>query len=125
MFMEKAKVVIVEDRSSIREPMRALLAFAGHSVSHEVESLEDALSAIDAIAGGDMPCDVMVLDGNLRPNQRDNSDASQIIDAIRQRDLAIKIVGFSGTSMARSGIDVDFDVLKPNFSTLVATINEL
>jgi CheY-like chemotaxis protein len=111
--MQNANVLIVEDYDSVRDLVSRVMDMAGHTVVGEAATFNEAMTALEAVDAGEQQCDVVILDGNLRQNEQggNNQDAREITEFIRERELGIKVVGFSGgLPMSEDGIDVDAEL---------------
>jgi len=124
--MENAPVGIIEDNAAIRHATKRFLELtSSHRVISEASTLQEGLAMVDAIARGELDCQVLVLDGNLDSTQVDGSDARAIVERVRAHELGVKIIGFSGYSMQRLGVEVDIDLGKDNYADLGKTIDAL
>jgi CheY-like chemotaxis protein len=110
--MEHANIVIFEDNKTIRQTTVRLVSLLGHAVTAEAATLETALQTIDEIDAGSVACDAVILDGNLRPNVVDGSDAVVVAERLQKLDPPVKIIGFSTKSFEEYGVEVFFDTHK-------------
>lgn len=122
---------MVEDAYFAREAVRRKLADTSHMLVREAATLQDAVTAIDDIAGDELDCDVVLLDGDLdmrTPGARHpypGYAASMVVSRIREHGLGLKVVGFSANSLTELGIRVDIDLTKQNIDGLEAALAEL
>lgn len=123
--MREANVVLVEDDEFKQELVERFLDRGGHSVTHKAATLPEALGAVDAIVAGEIPCDVVILDGNLGNGSPGAAhDAEQVMGRIREYELGVKVIGFSASMpLSERGIPVDTDVDKAEASKLPEVIS--
>jgi len=122
--MEKAKIAIIEDYEPMRLLAKTYLEMHDHIVVGEAGSRSDAIGLVDSIANGYIPTDVILLDGNLTPNTRNFSDASAIVERIKELGVLKPILGFSSESLLEHGIDVIADTYK-DMDRLINAIKRL
>ncbi len=110
--MESARVLVIEDDDGIRDSLQRYLALGQHIVKREAATLLAALAAIDDMHQGSLDCNVIILDGNLRPGLTDGSDAKDVLERVKNTGITAKIIGLSGNSMKNYGLKVDADITK-------------
>jgi DNA-binding response OmpR family regulator len=124
--MEGAKVVIVEDHRDIRDFIRRYLERGNHLVTREAATLGEAFTAIDDIDEGRLECDVLCVDGSLGSGNMGAEDGRAVVEDARHRNLPVTIIGLSNYLLRTDfGVDVDFEIEKPNLHKLVETVDSL
>lgn len=125
MYMENANIVLIEDKEQIRSLVHRWLDKSDHVITHEADSLDKAIQAVEDVASGELACDVVILDGNLEALKGNNEDARIVVDRIRERNLDVKIVGFASLPLSLSGIEVAANCDKSLLSELPGIIDKL
>lgn len=125
--MKNANVLVIEDDAFKQELIERFLDHAGHVVTRKAVTRGEALEAVDDIAAGDLPCDVVILDGNLGNGKPlDVDDARAVFSGIREYELGVKVIGYSGGDpLSERGLSVDVDVRKEDTSQLAGVIDGL
>ncbi len=124
--MENAKVVVMEDDPEWRGLVRDRLGDSPHVITREATNLEEALTAIDEMASGELKCDVVILDANLSPDSPlDGCDGLAISAKLQGHNLGVMVLGFSSTYMRDYGIQVDEDPTKLGLTDIPTVIDEL
>ncbi|MDB5164925.1 MAG: hypothetical protein JWL89_551 [Candidatus Saccharibacteria bacterium] len=123
--MTNANIVMIEDDELTRCMMRLQMVGAGHIVTGEAATREDALSLINEVALGRIACDIITLDGNLGEPDKDCADALAIATQARAQHVSAVIIGMSSYSLTERGVPVDLDLTKSHIGQLAATVNEL
>src|ERR1700683_315719 len=92
--MENAKVIICDDRPSIRQPTKELLESAGHEVVAEADSKETTAAVIGRLERGELHADVVLVDGGYGPG-RGCKDGKETVDGLMDIGYLGLILGFS------------------------------
>jgi hypothetical protein len=126
VFMEKANVVLIEDGHDHRELVQRHIDVSDHEITREATTFEEGMAVIDEIANGEVPCDVVILDGNLDPSlPKDYRHARALLGKMRELQLNVKIIGFASYKLSKFDIDVDADLDKTEAAQLIPTIDNL
>lgn len=122
--MEHAKVLLVEDKVIFHDAVRDVLENSGHIlIEPPVDNIEKALEILDQIKAGELPCDVIILDGHLSRKSANGEDARIIDKRSRELNLAVYIIGFSATNMSDYGIVVNADPTKDGYAQIPSIID--
>lgn len=116
--MDGARIALIEDVESNRLVAGMHLEGAGHEIVVEATTLDEALAVIDGIADGTHEVDVILLDGNLRPNTDTYEDARAVAERIAEKGVSAVVIGFSRGSLKQKGVDVYADTYKGHKTVL-------
>ena len=110
--MDRAKIALFEDNPRDREFARKFLTLFGHEIVVEADNLDDALTVVEGIADGTHEVDLILLDGNLRPNDNSYNDARKVFGRITETGVTKTVFGYSLGSLIDNGIGVKADTYK-------------
>lgn len=115
--MEKARIVVIEDRESNAKLLKMFAEVSGHTVVEHAATLPQALDTLNSLAqristGEINPPDVYALDGNLEGGRTDCHDAHRIYSRMQELGLPGKIVGYGANPLREYGIPTDHESLK-------------
>jgi response regulator of citrate/malate metabolism len=102
----EARVAIIEDDEMFRLTHQITMEEAGHHVVAQAASMEDAQELIPTL--GELGVQVVLLDGNLTPGQKDGSEGRLLAGAIKNAypNNGMKIVGVTFDQDGVGGADV-------------------
>lgn len=123
--MENAQVAVFEDKTELYEVIETVLNDAGHAITAVADNLDVALEKLRLIKSGDIDCDIIILDGNLRAGMYCGSHAMEIVEFIEENDIDVQVIGFSADPMSDYDISVDGEVKSKHVHDLPRAIGEL
>lgn len=109
------KILLVEDSYAVRKATKECLENEGYAVEMEAKTKLEALRGIEEAKTRGI--NITILDRSLGG---DNDDGGEIAKQLRGTVPGIKIISFSFTPVKWG----DVNVLKPDFSVLIDTIDE-
>lgn len=122
MCPERANVCIINDSPGTIRATRFLLEISGHRVVATATTLEEAHAVIPTLEN--LGVQVVLVDGNLSPNDTSGQDGALIAQEIRRRALTVTTIGVSASGHV-VGVDINFDPRKSDPQNLVDLITKI
>lgn len=110
--MENARVVVFEDRESIRSLIHIVLDGTGHSIVQQATTMQEAQDIISKMEDGDI--DIAIVDGNLDVTCHNGSDGIRITSLLREKFNNVVVLGMSATHhnhLANRNLDKSTEVI--------------
>lgn len=121
--MDKAVILLVDDRDDLRELIKLNLEDLGQTVALEAGSLEEGLSIVTKAK--EIGVNVAILDGSLN-YLGDTEDGHKIADALRAVIPKITVISFSMSPKPLTWGDYNVDKFHNNaISKIVSIIRHL